>query len=110
MIPNIAALSKQFNTYMYLDKKNIQINSFPNSHENSLLVLIRNALTSTLNTLISRAMLLYLLYVFGQTALSKQCRPRWDDSVTSHLGLHCLQLDLQFLDTTLGTKLFSFKF
>ena len=28
MIPNIAALSKQFNTYMYLDKKNIQINSF----------------------------------------------------------------------------------
>ena len=32
-------------------------------------------------------------YIFGQTGLSKHCRPRWDTAnVASHQGLHCLPL------------------
>ena len=52
-----------------------------------------------------------VLYVFGRTGLSKQCRPRWDTTnVASHQGLHCLPLIQLFLDTTLGNKLYLFKF
>ena len=52
-----------------------------------------------------------LLYVFGQTGLSKQCRPRWDTTnAASHQGLHCLPLIQLFLDTTFGSKVHLFKF
>ena len=52
-----------------------------------------------------------LLYVFGQTGLSKQCRP-WCEAtfVASYQGLHCLPLIQLFLDTTVGSKLYLFKF
>ena len=41
---------------------------------------------------------------FGQTCLSKQCRPRWDAVECGiSLGLHCLPLIQQFLDTTSGS-------
>ena len=53
------------------------------------------------------ALLPYLLYVFGQTSLNKQCRPdEMPQNVASHQGLHCLPPIQQFLDTTLGSKLY----
>ena len=52
-----------------------------------------------------------LLYVFGHTGLSKQCRPRRDpQNAALHQGLHCLPLIQLFLDTTVGSKLYLFKF
>ena len=51
-----------------------------------------------------------LLYVFGPTGPSKQCRPRWDaTNVASHQGLYCLPLIQLFFDTTFGSKLYLFK-
>ena len=50
-----------------------------------------------------------LPYLFGQTGLSKQCRPGWDAAergVSSGSTLFATQ----FLDTTLGSKLYLFKF
>ena len=45
----------------------------------------------------------YLLYVFRQKDLSKQCRPRWDAAECSiSSGLYCLPLYQQFLDILLG--------
>ena len=49
-----------------------------------------------------------LLYVFGQTDLSKQYRLWWDASnAASHQCLHCLPLIQLFL---VGSKLYLFKF
>ena len=43
--------------------------------------------------------------------MSKQCRPdEMPQNATSHLGLHCLPIIQQFLDTTMGSKLYLLKF
>ena len=52
-----------------------------------------------------------LLYVFDRTGLSKQCRTQMRRrNAASHQDLHCLPLIQLFLDTTLGSKLYLFKF
>ena len=74
----------------------IERNTFPISSQKNLLLL------------------LYLQYVFGQTdrqASAKCIDPdEMSQNVASHQGLHCLPLIQQFLDTTLGSKLYLFKF
>ena len=49
----------------------------------------------------------YLLYVFGQTSLSKQCRPpdQTPRSAASDLGIYCLPLSQQFLHTFPRSKM-----
>ena len=48
-----------------------------------------------------------LPYVFGQTDLSKQCRPRWDAAVRGvSSGSTLLATHPAILDTTQGSKLF----
>ena len=54
----------------------------------------------------------YLPYIFGQTGLSKQFRPRWDatecgvSSVSTLFATH----PAIFIDTTSGSQLYWFKF
>ena len=52
-----------------------------------------------------------LLYVFGQTAWANCVDPdATPQNAASHLGLHCLPLIHLFLDKSLGSKLYFFKF
>ena len=69
-----------------------------------LVIILPICLSITLTYII-----LYCTYL--ARGLSKQCRPRWDAANTaSHQGLHCLPIIQLFLDTTLGSKFYLFKF
>ena len=70
-----------------------------------LVIILPVCLSMTLTYII----LYHILYL--ARGLSKQCRPRWDAANTvSHQGLHCLPIIQLFLDTTLGSKFYLFKF
>ena len=45
-----------------------------------------------------------------QTVQTQMRRRRTQQNAASHLGLHCLPLIQQFLDTTSGSELYWFKF
>ena len=82
--------------------------------ENKLLYLKLCAICNNRAMLIHRSIdgdMPYLLYVFGQTGLSKPCRPNeTPQNVAFHQGLHCFATHPTIFRHNSSSKLYLFKF